>query len=316
MAAVLITIKQLEAFFWSVRLGSFTAAAERLRSTQSAISVRIQELERQFGIAVFNRKQRGVRPTAKGQELLIYVEQVLQLTRDIEERMLQKSDISGLVRLGVGEVVAYTWLPPFLKMLHERYPRIIVKMDVALTRDMIRKLKNDELDVIFSAGYMPGANFIGRSLGCIDFEWMASPSLSLPAGPLSPRELQKWPIISLQEESYHYARIDDWFKSNKAVATRIDTSNSLSVVATLVVEGLGIGLLPPRCYQDEIRTKRLRVLRTRPRLPPIEIFSIKSIDEKRPVIDLVEDLAASISDYPHLDGDRTDRKKSTGQRRS
>lgn len=299
----MITIKQLEAFFWAVRLGSFTAAAERLRSTQSAISFRIQELERQFGVAVFDRTQRGVCPTVKGQELLTYVEQVLQLTRDIEERISDKTGIGGLVRLGVGEVVAYTWLPPFLKILHEQYPKITTKLDIALTMDLSSKLRNGELDVIFSAGYVPGTNFIGRSLGTIDFEWMASPSLGLPPGPLSPRDLQEWPIIGLQEESYHYARIDDWFKSNKAVPVRVDTSNSLSVVATLVAEGLGIGLLPPRCYQNEINAGRLRILATRPRLPPIEMFAIKSINEFRPVTDLITDLALSVSDYSrfHID---------------
>lgn len=299
----MITLKQMEAFFWAIRLGSFTAAAERLCSTQSAVSLRIQELERQFGLPLFDRTQRGVFPTVKGQELLVYVEQVLQLTRDIEERISQKDTISGLVRVGVAEVVVYTWLPAFLRQLHAEHPRITLKLDVSLTMDLIAKLRGGALDIIFSPGYVPGNNFIGRSLGSVDFAWMVSSAMPVPDGVLTPQDLQNWPIVGLQEESFHYSRIDDWFKSNDAVPSRVDTSNSLAVVANLVSKGLGIGLLPPSCYAEDIEAGRLRVLKTHPRMSPIEIFAIRSVNEFRPITSLIMDLAMEVSNYDRGDAD-------------
>ena len=60
MSTTVITIKQVEAFYWTVKLGTFTAAAERLHTTQSAITKRIQEIESTFEIALFDRVGPGL----------------------------------------------------------------------------------------------------------------------------------------------------------------------------------------------------------------------------------------------------------------
>ena len=77
----------LNTFDACARHGSFTAAAERLSATQSTVSMRIQELERDFGVALFDRQLRSARVTAKGRELVSYAEQVLRLTAEIRERI-------------------------------------------------------------------------------------------------------------------------------------------------------------------------------------------------------------------------------------
>lgn len=59
----MLTFKQMEALYWIVQLGSFDAAATRLNTTQSAISKRIQELERAFDLTVFDRAHRSARLT-------------------------------------------------------------------------------------------------------------------------------------------------------------------------------------------------------------------------------------------------------------
>src|SRR5262245_4496229 len=78
----LMTLKQLQTFYWVCHLGSFIAAAERLHTTQSTISMRIHDLERSFGVELFDRSMRAIRPTAKGAELLVYVERLMKLTAE------------------------------------------------------------------------------------------------------------------------------------------------------------------------------------------------------------------------------------------
>src|SRR5579883_1064519 len=115
-------VKHLETFFWAARLGSFTAAAKRLHSTQSTVSMRISELELRFGVSLFDRSHRKARLTAKGEELMAYTERLLQLTSEIHERIARPDTVAGVVRIGVAEVVAQTWLPRFVEALHRRYP--------------------------------------------------------------------------------------------------------------------------------------------------------------------------------------------------
>ena len=78
-----MNMKQLETFYWVERLGSFSAAAERVHATQSTISMRIQELEQSLGVRLFDRSHRMARLTAKGRELLPYVRQMVELTSAI-----------------------------------------------------------------------------------------------------------------------------------------------------------------------------------------------------------------------------------------
>lgn len=64
-----MNLQQLETFLTVVELGSFTKTAQRLNSTQSTVSMRIAELERELGVQLPDRSQRHIRPTSKGRGL-------------------------------------------------------------------------------------------------------------------------------------------------------------------------------------------------------------------------------------------------------
>lgn len=292
-----MNIKQLETFYWAAKLGSFTAAAERLNSTQSTVSMRIQDLERTFGLALFDRSQRTARLTQKGRELIGYVENLLNLTAEIEERIATPEAMSGFIRFGVAEVVSLTWLPKLLHTLHKRYPKILVELDEALTQDLLAGLANGALDVVLAPGHTSGPSSVNRSLGTVKFAWMASPGLPIPDGPLTPRDLQKWPVIALARESYHHATIEEWFRAQNAYCRRIDTCKSLGVAASLTQAGLGMSFLPIRCYEREIEERRLRVIKTEPEMAPVEFTTAISLNGLHPIAQTIAELAVEISDF-------------------
>jgi DNA-binding transcriptional LysR family regulator len=97
-----IAIYHLETLLWIARLGTFRAAAERLNTTQPAISARVRELEDQLGIAIFQREGRRMVLTARGRELVRDCE---PLWAGFERALLKASDFagaSGVVRIGAG----------------------------------------------------------------------------------------------------------------------------------------------------------------------------------------------------------------------
>ena len=116
-----MNLKQLETFFWAAKLGSFSAAAERLNATQSTVSMRIQDLERDFGLTLFDRAQRTARVTDQGRAFLRYAEEVLRLASEMREQLADGATMPGVLRMGVVEMVSVTWLPRFVKIL-ERWP--------------------------------------------------------------------------------------------------------------------------------------------------------------------------------------------------
>lgn len=292
-----MNIKQLETFYWAARLGSFTAAAERLSSTQSTVSTRVQELEQSFGVTLFDRSHRTARLTAKGKELMIFAEQLIDLMTEMQERVSAPESMSGQIRMGVAEVISVTWLPRFVKALHGRYPKFVVEFDVGLTMDLLDKLRNGALDLVLAPLDLPGAGFVVRSLGSVQFEWMASPDLGVPSGPLESRDLRNWPIITLSKESHHHAKIEEWFKGQKALFRRFDTCNSMSVIAALTTAGLGISLIPPLCYPSEIEAGKLQIIATEPKMQPVEFFAMRLPEHYQPITERIIDLAVEISDF-------------------
>jgi len=292
-----VNLKQLETFYWAAKLGSFTAAAERLSATQSTVSMRIQELERDFGVALFDRQLRSARVTAKGRELVHYAEQVLRLTAEIRERISDAESSHGVLRIGVVEVVSITWLPRLVKAVHERYPKIQLELDEALMSDLVDRLNQASLDLIMAPGRVPGQTFSSIPLGTVEFAWMASPQLGLPGGTLTARDLEAWPVIALSRESYHHKSIEDWFRAGDARCRRIDTCKSLNVAASLAEAGLGITLLPLRCFEAEIAQGRLAPVNAAPAFQPVAFTATLSIDTVQPIAGKIAELAREVSDF-------------------
>jgi DNA-binding transcriptional LysR family regulator len=297
MQASAINIKQLQTFYWAAKLGSFTAAAERLNATQSTVSMRIQDLEGAFDCPLFDRSQRTARLTAKGRELVVYVEQMMNLMAEIQERVAAPETTLGHLRIGVAEVISITWLPLFVKTLHERYPRLQLELDEALTTDLTERLRAGALDLILSPGRIPGYNLITQSLGSVEFAWMASPELGIQGHRLRPRDLQKWTVIALARESHHHNTIEDWFRADDAYCRRIATCKSMAVAASLTAAGLGISYLPLRCYADLLDQGKLVTLDTEPKLKPVEFVATISGANFNPVAQRMASIAAEMSDF-------------------
>jgi DNA-binding transcriptional LysR family regulator len=292
-----MTLKHLEALYWVWRLGSFTAAAERLHSTQSAISMRIRDLEEALGQELFDRTARAARLTAKGQELVGYAERVMELMAEIKARIGDPTIVSGIVRIGVTEYVALTWLPDLVRELNARFPRVTLEMNVDLTLSLLDKLRGGEIDLAMLPGPIVQPGLRNISLGFVEFAWMASPALKIPDRSLTPRDLDNWPILTLSKTSNLYAQLERWFEESGAVGRRTDTCNSLSVLASWTISGLGIGYLPVEHFGRDIRAGRLRMVDVTPKLPDLEYVAALDRRHPQPLAQSVAELAVTVSTF-------------------
>ena len=107
-----ISLYHLETLLWIDRLGTFSAAAERLNTTQPAVSARMRELEQRLGTVLFRREGRAMSLTAAGRKL---VRDCDPLLRDMQYALLGSGgygEASGVVRIGAGEIAAALDVPP------------------------------------------------------------------------------------------------------------------------------------------------------------------------------------------------------------
>src|SRR4030081_103383 len=112
----MVDFKAIETFQWVVTLGSFRGAAQRLNTTQPAISQRIAQLEREMGVKLLNRDHRVASPTPSGRQLMVYAEKLIGLRSEMMAEVGDRSAMRGVMRLGVAETI----LPPLLSAVIHR----------------------------------------------------------------------------------------------------------------------------------------------------------------------------------------------------
>ena len=152
--ARLPSLTALRIFAVAARHLSFTKAADELHLTQSAVSHRIRELERELGISLFQRLARHVELTTAGAVLARQVEQAVNdLTRTIAE--LDRTDQTRRLTVTMLPSVASRWLMPRLPRFRERRPDIDVQV-IADPRLLDLRTDGIDLAIRFGAGSYPG----------------------------------------------------------------------------------------------------------------------------------------------------------------
>jgi len=292
-----VTLKQLETFYWVCRLGGFATAAKHLHSTQSAVSMRIQDLEASLGVPLFDRNQRSARLTGKGQELVKYAEQMMGMSSEIQHRIGDPKVLSGTVRLGVTEFVAITWLPALVAAINETYPGVVLELDVDLTLTQLHKLQNGTLDVTVLPGPVDEPGLANVPLGSVEFAWMASPKLGVPAHRLTPRDLRAWPLLTLTHHSNLHKLMANWFGESNATVRRANACNSIGVLGALTKAGLGVSYLPRGHFAPDVDEGRLQVLDIVPKLPDLEYFAVFEKRKIQPLSQSIAELAQRFSSF-------------------
>jgi DNA-binding transcriptional LysR family regulator len=265
----MIDFRNLETFFWVARLASFRRTAEKLNTTQPAISARIAQLEASLNAQLIDREGRRAALTAKGVELLGYVEQLLALRDEMVLAVTDANSLKGTVRLGLSETIVHTWLPRLVKELYHRHPQITLEISVDVSVNLRDTLLEGQLDLALLLGPISAPNVTNVPLCSYPIAWVASPDLVGDSEPLTLHALAQWPIITYSRASRPYHQLIELFKQNKVPGVRVFGNSSLSSIVRMTMDGIGISAIPPTVVQEELTSGRLRLLPTDTALPDL-----------------------------------------------
>lgn len=137
----------LRAFVAIVETGSFTRAADRLHMTQSTISQQLSRLEQAAGHLLVAREARPVQPTPQGERLLGYARRILALHEAAAVALGDPSGSSAL-RLGLPEDIFNPAMGDIFRDFTARFPQIRLDVTVGLSRDLTRRYRAGELDIV------------------------------------------------------------------------------------------------------------------------------------------------------------------------
>ncbi|MFG1270702.1 LysR family transcriptional regulator [Xanthobacter versatilis] len=291
------TLKQLEALRWIAVLGGFEKAAERLNTTQSAISKRIQELEAVLDASIFERSGRGARLTAKGQVILSLAEKMLSTRDEIVSVGSSQATAIRQLSFGVTELTALTWLPAFVGQLRAAYPTIVLEPEVEMSVDLVESLTNGKLDfiVVPDSFWRPGFKVV--PLTNVQNAWMCSPELMYERGLMRIEDLAKFSILTQGGRSGSGVVVGKWLEECGVDFPRQIKSNSLVALVGLTMAAIGISYLPLRCFQALVDEGSLRIIETDPPLPTVTYVVMFRGDEAGSLVSTISNMARATCDF-------------------
>lgn len=143
-----MTIQQLEYIIAVDKHRHFGHAAESCFVTQPTLSAQVSKLEKELEVILFDRSKMPVIPTEIGVQVIEHAKRVVSESKGIYELLLQlKGDVSGVIKLGIIPTLAPYLLHRFIKGFLEKYPKVKLQVEETVTEEILRKLKNDELDL-------------------------------------------------------------------------------------------------------------------------------------------------------------------------
>jgi DNA-binding transcriptional LysR family regulator len=255
------TFIQLEAFYWTARLGSLKEAARHLHVAQPTVSLRIDQLESEVGSALFKRVGRGLALTAKGEALLPNVTVVIEEYRRVRQAMGQQGLNLGVLRVGTTETFAQACLTRFMREIERRYPGLELEFVVRTSADLESGLLERRLDVAFAINPSGDPKLTLTPLGVQPAIWVAAPALKMRS-PLHPSQLEGVTIITNPHPAPMWRQIVDWFRQAGLEPSRVCRCSSPTIAAQLVIGGLGVSLLPRLLVQDAIDAGEVCGLKT------------------------------------------------------
>lgn len=146
----------------TARAGSFTAAANRVGVTQSAITKSVAELEKQLGFLIFNRTARGVIVTEDGRIFIERAARLIEEAQDLLRGSLPGTDpYAGALKIGVCPAsIEWLLLEP-LSTLMSRHPTIRLHITSASVEQIVPQLRGGAIDLAlgFEAAFIEQADF-------------------------------------------------------------------------------------------------------------------------------------------------------------
>lgn len=143
-----MTIQQLEYLIAVDKQRHFGHAAESCFVTQPTLSAQLGKLEKELGVILFDRSKMPVIPTEIGVQIIAQAKKVVSESKGIMELVAQlKGDISGTIKLAIIPTLAPYLLHLFVRRFLEKYPHVKLEVQEMITEEIVKRLKNDELDL-------------------------------------------------------------------------------------------------------------------------------------------------------------------------
>jgi LysR family transcriptional regulator, regulator for bpeEF and oprC len=265
---------ELRVFVKVVQCGSFTRAADLLKTQKTYVSRVISQLEKKLQVRLLERSTRSLSLTEIGREMFERAVSILDAMEETQ-KMVQKSlgEPQGMLKLtcsvDFGLIAVGDWINSYL----HRYTHVTIDADYSgRTIDMV----HEGFDLAIRVGHLKDSNLVARKLGDIDYGIYASPDyFKQRTRPEKPEELAEHALIYFSGG----ANKNEWIfhklgaEYTHKVSPRLSVNNSFAL-RDAAIKRLGIAKIPKRIAEKCVTTGELVALLGDWQIQPISVFAL------------------------------------------
>jgi len=249
-----MNMRFLLTFVWVARLGSFRLTAEKLSTTQAAISSRISVLETELGVQLFLRDSRGVSLTREGHKVLGYAEEMLATQQRLQQSLGLADSFAGRLRIGVMDTVIHSWLSELISALSRDYPQVEVELTADTALNLSEQLLKGQLDLVFQTDLLRADGVRNVQLASYPLSWVVARAGAQDRSYVSLADLCQERLLTFSRHSRPHQDMLNFLHQHAIAAPRVSCINSVAAIIKLVADGFGIGALPPVLVSRELQS--------------------------------------------------------------
>ncbi len=265
MSEIPFTLDQLRILKAISTEGSFKRAADSLYVSQPAVSLQVQNLEKQMGVHLFDRGGRKAQLTEAGHLLLNYGEKILSLCQETCRAIEDLQNLQGgTLIVGASQTTGTYLLPRMIGLFRQHYPDVSVQLQVHSTRRTSWSVSNGQVDLAIIGGEVPS-----ELQEILEIKSYARDELALilplshpfaKSGIIQREDLYKLNFIALDSQSTIRKVIDRVLTTAEIDPKRLKIEmelNSIEAIKNAVQSGLGAAFVSISAIEKELRMKIL-----------------------------------------------------------
>ncbi len=260
-----MNLHQLKVFHAVAKGGSFTQAAQDLSITQPAVTIHIRELERYYGVRLFDRGGRRARLTDVGQTLFEYAQRIFALAEEMEHALENAGNLrAGRLRILGSLTVGAYYLPPVISLFKGKFPDIQVILSVDNSQRVVDRIADLREDVGFLSGPVRDERLLVRPFLEDELVLIVPPGHAWSARrTVSLRELAEQPLILREPGSATRALVEERL-GQEGIRPRVTMElGSNEAIKRAVEMGMGVSVLSGAIVKREAEAGLVRALRLR-----------------------------------------------------
>jgi len=269
------TLDQLRILKAIAAQGSFKKAADMLYVTQPAVSLQIQNLEKQLEITIFDRGGRKALLTEAGKLLLDYCERILNQCDEACKAIEDLNSLKGgTLVIGASQTTGTYLMPRMIGLFRQKYPDVSVQLQVHSTRRTGWSVANGQIDLAIIGGQLPAdlEGLLQIIPYATDEVALVLPSTHILAKnkELTKEDLYKLNFVTLDSQSTTRKVVDKLLKDSGLDIQRLKIEmelNSLEAIKNAVQSGLGAAFLPVVSIERELSAGSLH----KPHIADLEV---------------------------------------------